>query len=296
MSFERRAGPGPGSPWDAGPGSRLGSRLGSLATAGVVLVGLLAAGAWAAWYLDLDPRQLVTGRGGWQLAQEFFGRALSPAVRFEGTWQGSGRDTLPWQALRAAGTTVVFAAASLSLALVGGVLLGGLGSTALMGKRLGGIVVGARLLAGVLRSVHELIWAVLLLAALGRSPVVAVVAIALPYAGTLGKIFAEMIDEAPRGAAAALAEAGATPAQRFLAGILPLALPDMTAYTFYRFECALRSAAVLGFFGFPTLGYYLAASFENLYYGEVWTYLYVLLALIILVDWWSGRLRRELAT
>jgi phosphonate transport system permease protein len=51
---------------------------------------------------------------------------------------------------------------------------------------------------------------------------------------------------------------------------------------------------VLGFFGFPTLGYYLAASFENLYYGEVWTYLYVLLGLIVLVDWWSGRLRREL--
>jgi phosphonate transport system permease protein len=82
--------------------------------------------------------------------------------------------------------------------------------------------------------------------------------------------------------------------QCFVFGILPRALPDMTAYTFYRFECALRSSAVLGFFGFPTLGYYIAASFENLYYGEVWTYLYVLLALILAVDWWSGRLRQEL--
>ena len=76
--------------------------------------------------------------------------------------------------------------------------------------------------------------------------------------------------------------------------MLPRALPDMVAYALYRFECGLRSAAVLGFFGLPTLGYHLAASFENLHYGEVWTYLYTLLGLVILVDWWSGSVRRRL--
>ena len=50
----------------------------------------------------------------------------------------------------------------------------------------------------------------------------------------------------------------------------------------------------LGFFGFPTLGYHIAASFENLYFGEVWTYLYVLVALVLAVDWWSGQVRRRL--
>ena len=122
---------------------------------------------------------------------------------------------------------------------------------------------------------------------------VAVVAIAIPYAGTLAKIFGEMLDEAPRGAALALEAGGASAGQRFLFGLVPQALPDMTAYTFYRFECALRSSAVLGFFGFPTLGYHLAASFENLHYGEVWTYLYVLFLLVLAADWWSGRLRKE---
>ncbi len=52
----------------------------------------------------------------------------------------------------------------------------------------------------------------------------------------------------------------------------------------------------MGFFGFPTLGYYISASFENLYFSEVWTYLYTLFALVLLVDWWSGRLRRELVS
>ena len=293
MSFERRLGP------RAGPGSaRLpGARLGSLATGGLILAGLALAGVWAAWHLRLDPRDLAPGSGGWHLAAEFFGRALRPAWQFQGSFQGSGATSLPVQALKAAGTTVVFAATALSLALLGGIFLGFCGSFGLMrGRLLRPAALLVRLLANLLRSVHELIWAVLLLAAFGRGHLVAVVAIALPYAGTLAKIFAEMMDEAPVDAAGALEQAGASPAQRFLFGVLPRALPDMAAYTFYRFECALRSSAVLGFFGFPTLGYYLAASFENLYYGEVWTYLYVLLALILAVDWWSGRLRRELSS
>lgn len=294
MSFERRVGPRRGSR-PGGAARPLGSRLGSFGTAAVILGGLVVAGVGAVWFLQLDPRQLAPGRGGWRLAGEFFGSALHPAWQFQGPYHGAGTESLPWQALRAAGMTVVFAATSLSVALVGGLGLGLLGSASLMrGRLLRGLVLPARLLSNLLRSIHELIWAVLLLAALGHGHLVAVTAIALPYAGTLAKIFAEMMDEAPRDASRALEFAGAAPAQCFVFGILPRALPDMTAYTFYRFECALRSSAVLGFFGFPTLGYYLAASFENLYYGEVWTYLYVLLALVLAVDWWSGRLRREL--
>jgi len=124
-----------------------------------------------------------------------------------------------------------------------------------------------RALIAFMRSIHELLWAVLFLAAMGMSPLSAVIAIAIPYTGTLAKVFSEMLDEAPRGAAEALRAAGASSAQVFLFGLLPRALPDICAYTFYRFECALRSSAVLGFFGYPTLGFYISASFENLYYA-----------------------------
>lgn len=273
---------------------RAGSRLGSVSSIGVVVTVLLAAGAWAAWYLQLDLAQVLPGQHSWSPARDFFAAAFHPAFNFQGSFQG-GAHSLLSQAGQAALMTVMFAATALSVALLGGVLLGFLSSYSLMGSGWGGrIVVSARFLSSVLRSVHELIWAVLLLAALGYSHLVAVVAIALPFTGTLAKIFSEIMDESPRDAASALRLSGASAGQQFLWGILPRALPDMIAYTFYRFECALRSSAVLGFFGFPTLGYYLAASFENLYYQEVWTYLYVLLALILLVEWWSSRLRREL--
>ena len=112
--------------------------------------------------------------------------------------------------------------------------------------------------------------------------------------GTLAKIFSEMIDETPRDAANALRGAGASPLQIFTFALVPRALPDMGAYAVYRFECALRSSAILGFFGFETLGLSIAQSFENAQFGEVWTYLYVLIALVALVEWWSGAIRRRI--
>lgn len=272
-----------------------------------VLLGIGAAGVWAAWELGLDPRDLVPSEGGLRIAREFFSRSLTPALTYEADFVPEGAGPLWLKALQACRTTVIFAAAAMSLSIVFGLLLGFLASTAwwvddpagrgssILRRTLMPAVYGVtRTLITFLRSVHELLWAVLFLAALGRSNLTAVIAIALPYTGTLAKVFSELIDEAPREPAAALQSAGARPIQVFLFALLPSALPDMSAYAFYRFECALRSSAILGFFGYPTLGYYIAASFENLHYGEVWTYLYTLLILVVLIDLWSGALRRRI--
>ena len=50
-------------------------------------------------------------------------------------------------------------------------------------------------MATAVRSVHELMWALLFLSAVGTSPLAAVLAMALPYGGTLAKIFSELLDE-----------------------------------------------------------------------------------------------------
>jgi phosphonate transport system permease protein len=275
-----------------------------------VLLAIALASLWAAFELDLDPRQLIPGDGGLGVAREFFGRALDPALDYEAAFVPEGARPLLVKALDAARTTVVFAAAAMGLSLVLGLVLGPLASSAwwlhdpaggrtalVRGLRRAGAPLAygsVRTLIAGMRSVHELLWAVLFLAAFGINHLTAVIAIAIPYGGTLAKVFSEMIDEAPQDSAAALRALGASPVQVFAFGLLPRALPDMTAYGLYRFECALRSSAVMGFFGYPTLGYYLAASFENLHYGEVWTYLYTLVALVLLVDAWSGAIRRRL--
>ena len=87
---------------------------------------------------------------------------------------------------------------------------------------------------------------------------------------------------------------GASPITAFAFGLIPRAFPDLVAYIFYRFECALRSSAVLGFLGIPTIGYYLKLSFNNSHYHEVWTWLYALLIMVLALDYWSGSLRRRM--
>jgi len=274
-----------------------------------VIITILIAGLWSCVALDLNPAGLAIGAGGLGLAGEFFVHALHPALQYESAVP-AGTIPILLRSLQAAWWTMIFATTAISLAVAIGMLLGFTASTAWWSEDLTArdttwrriitaylapaIYGSTRILINLMRSIHELLWAVLLLAAFGIHHMGAAIAIAIPCGGTLAKIFAEMIDETPRDAALAMRDAGATPLQIYFIGLLPRALPDIAAYTLYRFECALRTSAVLGFFGFPTLGFYIAASFENLHYAEVWTYLYVLFGLVALVDWWSGKLRRNM--
>jgi phosphonate transport system permease protein len=266
----------------------------------VVCLALLAGGLAAAAGLGLFSGG--GGRpGGLGAIGDFLAHAVHPSLVSEAPAPFGGGSLLP-DLLAGVRETVVFAAAGLALAMLLGLPLGLLGSSALSadgGSRAGRTVrTGLRLLArgfaSAVRSVHELVWAVLFLAALGRSDAAAVAALALPYAGNIAKVFAELIDEAPRAAGLALRAAGAPAAPAFAIGVLPRLFPDLVSFLFYEFECLLRSSAVLGFFGFPTLGYLLAGSFENLYHGEVWTYLFALLALLLLVEGTGAAVRRRL--
>lgn len=277
----------------------------ALGARALVLLSLLAAGVYAWYGLGLSWRDLSPNGGGLAIAKEFFSRALTPAWTSEAAFVPPGTPPLIVHALEAAGRTVLYAAAAMSLALLIGAVLGFLASTSWWahGEHRGparaaapALWFVARATIAVMRSIHELLWAVLFVAAMGLSDVAALVALALPFGGTLAKIFSELADEAPDAAGDALRAAGSTETTVFLFGRLPLAAPDMIAYAFYRFECALRSSAVLGFFGFPTLGLDIRQSFRSTNYGEVWTYLYVLVAMIVLFDAWSARVRRRLVT
>lgn len=275
----------------------------------LALLALLAAGVVAAALLPLSPRQLWPEEGGRALVLRFFSEALQPRFAHESSALPASAPSLIANALGAARRTLTFAVAAMSLALLAGLLLGCLSSTAWWmdrgratdagpgpaGRRAvrWSVLVVCRVLIVALRSVHELLWAVLFLAALGLTPFSGVMALAIPFAGVLAKVFSEMLEEAPRRGAEALHQAGASALQVLAFGLLPAAAADMAAYTFYRFECAVRAAAVLGFFGYETLGLFIRTAFENNHFNEVWSYLYLLLALVLLVELWSGAVRKR---
>jgi phosphonate transport system permease protein len=197
---------------------------------------------------------------------------------------------------RAAWITTVYAVAGLTLALALGLPLGILASGVLLRGRArrAAISVGRGVLAA-LRAVHELVWAWLFVAALGLSPFAAVFALALPYAGVLGRIYADLLNDVPEPPLTALRASGAGEAQVLIYGRLPAAAPDMLAYTFYRFECAIRSSAIMGFVGLGGLGLQIQLAVSDLRFSVVGTALLAMIVLIAAIEAWSGVVRRDLA-
>ncbi|MFC3286014.1 PhnE/PtxC family ABC transporter permease [Litchfieldella rifensis] len=135
------------------------------------------------------------------------------------------------------------------------------------------------------RAIHELFWALIFLQFFGLHPLTGVLAIAIPYAGVFAKVYAEILDEAdPRPAQVLPYGSGWVSGLAFTR--LNQAWPHLVSYTAYRLECGLRSSAVLGFVGLPTLGYYLESSFAQGQYSSVGALLLLFYLIIATLKWW----------
>jgi len=151
-----------------------------------------------------------------------------------------------------------------------------------------------RLLLIVLRSVPELVWALVFVRVVGLGPTAGVLAIALTYGGMLGKVYAEILESGEPHATHTLLRNGSSRLQAFFYGLLPQNAAELTSYTVYRWECAIRSSVVLGFVGAGGLGQQLDNSMKMFNGGEVFTMLAVFVLLVALADRVSAGLRRAL--
>jgi phosphonate transport system permease protein len=192
--------------------------------------------------------------------------------------------------------TLAYAVAGMSLAIMYAFIVGILASGVLTTKKTSRMIskVFFRGILGFTRSIHELIWAWLFVAAVGLSPFAAIFALAIPYGGILGRIFADMLNDVSEQPIKVLKSAGATRLQTLIYGYLPLIWADMISYTMYRFECAIRSSAIMSFVGLGGLGYQIQLSLADLKYDQVWSYVFFLIGLVLVVDIWSNFVRKGL--
>ena len=249
----------------------------------VALVGVLA---WSLSSIDWDGPLVHTG--GAHAAREFFGAIFRPDLS----------PSFLKLALEATWYTIVYAVAGITLAVLFGLPLGifASGTLSTSAQIRWPVVVIIRGYLAISRSIHELVWAWLFVAAIGLSPITAILALAIPYAGILGRIYAEILNDVPEQPIRSLRTSGASQWKVLLYGRLIMAIPDMLSYTFYRFECAIRAAAIMSFVGIAGLGYQIQLSLDDLLYGQVWTTLFFMVLLILVVDVWSTMVRRRLVT
>jgi phosphonate transport system permease protein len=247
-----------------------------------LVAGVLALVIASFWSLDL------------QLASFLSGESLASMGRFLGEF--APPETSPdfvAKTVQATWETLAMSALGTLLAVVAGLLLAlpaarlHEGDTA----RYRGI---ARLLLNALRSVPELVWASMLIISAGLGPFAGTLALAVHTSGVLGRLFAEALENAPPGPAAALRAQGAGTARVFLYATLPQVVPQLLSYTLYRWENNIRAATVLGVVGAGGLGQMLLFHMSIFQMHKTATVLLAMLVLVAVVDALSFGLRRWL--
>ncbi|WP_110642394.1 ABC transporter permease [Salinicola sp. CPA57] len=178
-----------------------------------------------------------------------------------------------------------------AIALTVSVALWGTCIGAMLGFPLALLFHRSRLIRGFcafVRAIHELFWALLFIQVFGLSSITALAALAIPYAGIFAKVYAEILELAPKSPTDAL-PAGTDRLSRFLYAELPLVWERLASYTRYRFECAMRASVLLGFVGLPTLGFYLESAFREGRFSEAGALLWIFYALVATLQWWGDR-------
>lgn len=146
-----------------------------------------------------------------------------------------------------------------------------------------------RVFCAVIRSVHELFWALFFLQIFGVQTLTGLLALIIPFTGIFTKVYAEIIEESDQKPLQALPANTAKTGSAYLYARLSVAWPQLVMYTRYRLECGIRSSAILGFVGLPTLGFHLESFFKQGDYAEAAGVLYLFFLMIASLKFWSHR-------
>jgi phosphonate ABC transporter permease subunit PhnE len=144
------------------------------------------------------------------------------------------------------------------------------------------------------RAVDTLVYALFFVAAVGLGPFPGVLAVVVYTATVLAKLYSEAIESMDPGPVEAVEAVGATRLQVLRWGVVPQLVPQFLSFTLYRFETNIRAAAVLGFVGAGGIGFYIQTHLRLMNYPAASTVLLVLVAMVMLVDFASSRLRARL--
>ncbi len=143
------------------------------------------------------------------------------------------------------------------------------------------------------RSIHELIWGLLLLQLFGTSPLVAIIAICIPYSCLVAKVIGNQLDSLDQKPLIALRQGGGGTFSSIITTLLPPLIPKIKSYGGYRLECALRGATLLGVFGMGGIGTEMQLTLQSLEFREMWTSIWMLGGVMLALETMLNYLRRE---
>ena len=271
--------------------ARRARRQATLLYGAVFLACLVAAG----WISEVHPGAIAAGL---PRVGEYFWRII-PDLRLANLFGGTKTegslafwmyrlDEWAWLLFE----TSQMAALATLMGALGGFLLCFPASRNLMPRARITFVVTRRFLE-LFRTVPDIVYALILVWAFGVGPLAGILAIALHTLGALGKLFAEVVENADMKPWEGVASAGATWVQGVRFAILPQVMPNFLSYMLLRFEVNVRGATVIGFVGAGGIGQELYHVIAFNYYEEISAIIVLVILAVMLIDLLSERLRHR---
>ncbi len=152
----------------------------------------------------------------------------------------------------------------------------------------------SRGLMSVMRSIPDVLYALVCVAAFSIGALPGVVAIILFDVGVVSKLTSESIDAIDPGPLEAADASGASSIQRVRTAVLPQVLPNYLAYALYAFEINIRASFVLGIVGAGGIGVLLRLAYTNYRYDVISLLVIVIFVVVVVIEQISITIRRRL--
>jgi phosphonate transport system permease protein len=144
------------------------------------------------------------------------------------------------------------------------------------------------------RTVPDIVFALIFVAAFGLGTLPGVLALAIHTTGALGKLFTEVVENIDMRPVEGIAASGGSWLAQVRFAVNPQVLPNLVSYSLLRFEVNVRSATVIGFVGAGGIGQDLIVAIRKFYYSDVSAMLLLIIATVMMIDMLSARLRHRL--
>ncbi len=239
-------------------------------------LGVAAAFLWSAHATEVSAFRLIEGL---PFMADFIRRMVPPDLSVLGN------------AMRGAAQTLQIAVVG---TLVAAVLALPLGFAAARNAAPPWLFFAARSVLNVFRAIDTLVYALFFVAAVGLGPFPGALAVTVYTTTVLAKLYSEAIEAIDPGPVEAVTATGATRLQVLRWGVIPQLVPQFISFALYRFETNIRAAAILGFVGAGGIGFYIQTYLRMFNYHAASTVLLALVALVMVVDFASSRVRARL--
>lgn len=157
-----------------------------------------------------------------------------------------------------------------------------------------GVALVFRAVILLIRTIPSLVWALIWIRVTGPNAFCGVVTQSVCSIGMISKMYITAIEDVDTRILESLDASGCSGFQKVRYGILPQIIPNFISTVIYRFDINMKDATTLGIVGAGGIGAPLIQCISSSRWSMVGSYLFGLIILMLIIEFFSTRMRNKL--